>query len=285
MSNQAKSETDVFIKRVAKHPVLGREEEYRLAIRYRRTGDQEAARKLVEANLRLVVKVARAHCFRVSALPDLIQEGTLGLMKAVTKYDPDRGLRLSTYAVWWIRAYIHHYNMTNGRLLRVVTTLPQRKLFYSLRREQAKLSASGSPLETAVLAKRLGVKEKDVLEMEERLGARDVTIGETSFESPRGVSGDLPDDRPTPYDALAAHQIRCAVHHKMKSLESSLGEREKVILRQRLTADEPMTLQEVGRRFGISRERARQLEQRLKKHLHEQLASLADATGAEARAA
>lgn len=287
MNNHGTAPTpDDFIKKMGNHPVVDREEEHRLAVLYRETGDAEAARKLVEANLRLVVKVARSSCFRAASLPDLIQEGTLGLMKAVTKYDPDRGLRLSTYAVWWIRAYIHNYNITNGRVMRVVTTLPQRKLFYSLRREQAKLSASGGSAEAGVLAARLGVKEKDVREMEARLSTRDVTIDMTaSSDSVRGGSGDLTDEGPGPDEALEQEEVRRAVNNKMQAIEGSLDEREKMILRQRLTADEPMTLQEVGRRFGISRERARQLEQRLKKHLQSHLASLADVAPASARAA
>ena len=151
MVHPGRPATDSFIKRLTKQPVLGRVEERRLALLYRDTGDKSAARKLVEGHLRLVVKIARGCCVNGSTLPDLIQEGTLGLMKAVTKYDPDRGVRLSTYAGWWIRAYIYQYNMVNGRMVRVVTTLPQRKLFFGLRREQAKMNASGGAVEAGAV--------------------------------------------------------------------------------------------------------------------------------------
>jgi RNA polymerase sigma-32 factor len=275
MTNGEIAVKDGFIKKLGKHPALSREEELRLAIRYRETGDRDAERRLVEGNLRLVVKIARGFCFRSSTLPDLVQEGTLGLMKAVTKYDPDRGLRLSTYAVWWIRAYIHQYNMTNGRMMRVVTTLPQRKLFYSLRKEQARVNATGETADPASLSVRLGVTEKDVIEMSERLNSREVALESSSGDGARNRGADLVDERPAPDEELANRQVRFAVSSLIRRVEATLGEREKVILSRRLTADEPITLRELGQEFGISRERARQLEKRLKEQLQPHLAPLA----------
>jgi RNA polymerase sigma-32 factor len=199
-------------------------------------------------------------------MPDLIQEGILGLMKAVTKYDPARGVRLSTYASWWIRAYIYQYTMANARLVRMVTTYPQRKLFFSLRRERSRMEAHGEAAEPQALAERLRVPVSDVVEMDARLNGKDVTL--------EGASNDLAgaaswggQERSNAEEALAAWQVQRAVRAKMEALETTLDERERAIIAQRLTADEPMTLGEVGRRFGISRERVRQLESRLKKRL------------------
>jgi len=276
MTRDCGTGADGFMRKLKNYPPLNIEDETRLAIEYRDTHDPKLARRLVEGHLRLVVKIARSCCFRASSLPDLIQEGTLGLMKAVTKYDPDRGVRLSTYASWWIRAYVYQYLMVNGRMMRLVTTYPQRKLFFALRREQAKLSAAGEKVEPAILAKKLRVPVKDVVEMEARLSGRDVHLDTSSHdESGRSAFGELTEDRAGPDEALFAGELRRAVRQKMQTLGATLGEREKLILEHRLVADEPITLQEVGRRCGISRERVRQLEKRLKERLQPHLAPLA----------
>lgn len=286
MTRDGGSGADSFMRKLKNYPPLTGEEENRLAVEYRDTQDPKLARRLVEGHLRLVVKIARSCCFRASSLPDLIQEGTLGLMKAVTKYDPDRGVRLSTYASWWIRAYVYQYLMVNGRMMRLVTTYPQRKLFFALRREQAKLSAAGERIEPAILAKKLRVPVKDVVEMEARLSGRDVQLDIVSADEPgRSAAGELTEDRAAPDEVLFARELRRAVRLKMEALGETLGEREKLILEHRLAADEPITLQEVGRRCGISRERVRQLEKRLKERLQPHLAPLAgfdDERGAQA---
>jgi RNA polymerase sigma-32 factor len=279
------SAVESFIRKLKDYKVLDRDEEKRLAILYRQTQDPGVARKLVEGHLRLVVKIARSCCFRTSALPDLIQEGSLGLMKAVTKYDPDRGVRLSTYASWWIRAYIYQYVMINVRMMRLVTTFPQRKLFFALRREQAKLNATGDCVEPKVLAKRLGVSVKDVVEMEARLNGRDVPLDMGTTDEPGRLGGELREDLAGPDELLVARELQEAVRQKIEMLGDSLGEREKLILEHRLVADEPITLQEVGRRCGISRERVRQLEKRLKKRLQPHLGPLTGTVEARAEAA
>jgi RNA polymerase sigma-32 factor len=265
---------ETFIRKLKHYPVLDREEELRLALIYRETRDKDAERRLVEGHLRLVVKIARSCCFRASALPDMIQEGVLGLMKAVKKYDPDRGVRLSTYASWWIRAYIYQYVMVNARVMRLVTTFPQRKLFFALRKEQAKLSIEGDRVEPARLAQSLGVPLDDVIEMDARLSTREVQL-DTSKIDDAGHS-ELKDDRAGPDELVSAQEVQRAIREKMEVLEASLGSRDRLILEQRLAADEPITLQEVGRRCGISRERVRQLEKRLKQRLQTHLRSLTD---------
>jgi RNA polymerase sigma-32 factor len=280
MVNAGSAGFDRFTRQLKQFRPQEPAEERRLAILYRDTGDAAAARKLVEGQLGLVVKIAQRSRYGSTALADLVQEGTLGLMKALTKFDPDRGVRLSTYAAWWIRAYIHQYNMTNGRMVRVVTTLPQRKLFYALRKEQAKLNAAGQPADAQALAKKLNVPEKDVIEMELRLGGREVFLDvDGGTDANRAGATDLAESRPGPEETVAARELQRAVSDKMQAVEMSLGEREKLILNQRLIADDRLTLQEIGARFGISRERARQLEERLKKHLHAQLVGLADLAG------
>lgn len=268
---------------LGRYPRLTCEEEQELARRYREEGDAAAARALVESHLRLVVSIARSCGRGRSAMPDLIQEGILGLMKAVTKYDPARGVRLSTYASWWIRAYIYQYTMANARLVRMVTTYPQRKLFFSLRRERSRMEAHGETAEPQALAARLRVPVSDVVEMDARLNGKDVTL--------EGASNDLAgaaswggQDRSNAEEALAAWQVQRAVRAKMEALETTLDERERAIIAQRLTADEPMTLGEVGRRFGISRERVRQLESRLKKRLQVHLRDVGGAAFGTAEA-
>jgi RNA polymerase sigma-32 factor len=283
MPNNSNGAAASFLRKLKDFPVLDRAEERRLAIHYRDTRDPAAARKLVESHLRLVVTIARSCCFRTAALPDLIQEGNLGLMKAVTKYDPDRGVRLSTYAAWWIRAYIYQYIIANARLMRVVTTFPQRKLFFALRKEEAKLVSAGEAVDPAVLARRLRVPVKDVVEMQARLDRDGIDLDLSAIDQPgraTHMEGAVAAD-----EALAAAELRREVSLTIDALEDVLGQREKLILKERLTADEPISLQEIGRRCGVSRERARQLEQNLKKQLHPYLAPLAEHLDQDARAA
>lgn len=274
MAKEANIGVGHLTARLGHYPRLSSREEQELAKRYRENNDTAAARTLVESHLRLVVSIARTCGRGRSSMPDLIQEGILGLMKAVTKYDPARGVRLSTYASWWIRAYIYQYTMANARVVRMVTTYPQRKLFFSLRRERSRMEAHGEPVEPQALAARLRVPVEDVVEMDARLSGKDVTL--------EGAGGDLAgasswggQERQAADEALASCQMRRAVRQKMEALEQTLDERERAIISQRLTADEPMTLGEVGRRFGISRERVRQLESRLKKRLQVHLRDVA----------
>lgn len=267
--------TKSFTSRLKRYPVLAREEEAKLTQQFHATRDPQAERRLIEGNLWLVLKIARGCCFRAAALPDLIQEGVLGLMKSLEKYDPGRGVRVSTYAAWWIRAYVYQYAMNNLRVMRLVRTVPQRKLFFALRREQAKARALGERCDPAALAARLAVPVEDVIEMEARLSARDVPLSvataadDGAGREPRGA--ELRDDREGPEELASSREVRQAVRRKLDTLIDSLRERERFILEERLTADEPLTLQEVGRRFGISRERVRQLENRLKVYLQNEL--------------
>jgi RNA polymerase sigma-32 factor len=263
--------------------LLTREEETELAVRYRETHDPDLARRLVESHLRLVVKIARDCCSRKNALQDVIQEGCLGLMRAVEKFDPDRGIRLSSYAAWWIRAYVYQYLMANSRMIKVATTFAQRKVFYNLNRESGKLEREGRAGDSKELAARLGVSEKTVVEMRARLGGREVqfetTVAADSGPGHEPIDGRAAPDRP---DEIAEdQQIREAVQKRIVEIADTLDARERAILEERLLADSPITLRDLGDRFGISRERARQLEDRLKKRLRPMLMDLRDEGGGQ----
>jgi RNA polymerase sigma-32 factor len=262
---------------VARDPLLSREEEHELAVRYARTGDRDAAWKLVTANLRLVVKIAREYHRTVFQLLDLVQEGNVGLMQAVKKYDPFRGVKLSTYAAWWIRAYIIRFIMENWRQVKLGTTQAQRKLFFNLARERQKLLARGIDPTPRLLARNLRVDEGDVLEMSARMGGEDV-----SLDAPlRGEDGDsattrldtLEDGSGGADEALGEDQLRRVFREKLGAFAATLTDaREKAIFEGRLLPPEgeaPRTLQEIGARFGLTRERARQIEAKLTSRLRE----------------
>jgi RNA polymerase sigma-32 factor len=249
--------------------VLPPEEEHRLALAYRDHGDSDAAARLVRGNLRLVVKIAEEYGRAGDTLLDLIQEGNLGLVRAVQKFDPARGVRLSSYAAWWIRAYILKYLLSNHRMVRVGTTLAQRRLFYRLRRERERLENAGITAEAGKIAEALQVKETQVVEMEMRLGASEASLDAPVNEESRSSQLDFLSD-----DAAARPDVRVEndeFHVRLKgSLEKFVGSlqgRERDIAERRLLAEEPITLREIGMRYGVSRERARQLEANLKEKM------------------
>ncbi len=255
-----------YMRDVERYPLLSAKEEKELALRYFEGGDLDAARDLVTANLRLVVKIAYDYRQAYKNILDLVQEGNIGLMQAVKKYDPYKGVKLSSYAAWWIRAYMLRFILNNYRLVKVGTTQAQRKLFYNLQKEKAKLSAMGIEPTTEVIAERLNVPEKDVISMDMRLSA-----GDASLDAPVGT----PDGRPVARvelmpsgegavdDMLAeaelGDQFKTTIHEFGQTLEG----KEKKIFEERLLSESPKTLQQLGDDFGVSRERVRQLEKRL----------------------
>jgi len=252
-----------YMAEVQRHRLLTREEENALARRFRDTGDLDAAARLVSANLRLVVKLAHEYHRNPLALLDLIQEGNIGLMQAVKKFDPHRGVKLSTYAAWWIRAYILRYIMDNWKMVKLGTTEAQRKLFFKLRQEQQRLLQQGFEPSPKLLAERLHVTEQDVVEMDQRLGPDEVSI-----DAPVGEDGDttrgerlLPSSSIQAVDErLASEELKQLFRQKLETFGKTLEGKEKYIFDKRLTAEEPMTLQDIGTHFGVSRERARQIE-------------------------
>ncbi len=258
----------VYMHDTKRFPLLSREEEHELAVRLVEEGDSSAARRLVESNLRLVVKIAYEYQRAHQNLLDMVQEGNVGLMQAVSKYDPYRGVKLSSYAAWWIRAYILKFILNNHRLVKVGTTQAQRKLFFNLKKEKDKLEAAGFSADAASIAKALDVREKDVVEMQKRLASPDasfdapLTTGDeggvrTRHDVMEGANADRPDE------AVEDSEFHGLLKEKLSIFADTLEGREERIFRQRWLTDEPMTLQELGDEFGVSRERARQLEKRL----------------------
>ncbi len=256
-----------YMAEVNKHPLLTREEEIELAEKYRATGDVKAAYRLVASNLRLVVKLAHEYHRNPIALLDLIQEGNIGLMQAVKKFDPTRGVKLSSYAAWWIRAYILRYIMDNWKMVKLGTTEAQRKLFFKLRQEQERLTKQGFEVTPKLLAQRLNVTEQDVVEMDQRLGH-----DELSLDAPINPDDDskatradrlLPSNAVGAEESLGNEQLRGLFRSKLDEFAKTINDKERFIFEHRLVADEPMTLQDIGAKWGVSRERARQIESAL----------------------
>ena len=261
-----------YMAEIARHPVLSREEEHELAVRYRETGDVDAAYKLVASNLRLVVKIAHEYRRTAFQLLDLVQEGNMGLMQAVKKYDPWKGVKLSSYAAWWIRAYIIRFVMENWRMVKLGTTQAQRKLFFNLGKEREKLLARGIEPTPRLLAKNLQVEVKDVEEMSARMASEDL-----SLDAP--LRGDEDDSRQSRMDRVAAEgtappdekigdeELRRIFREKLEAFSRTItDEKERFIFENRLLPQDgaaPLTLQEVGDRFKLTRERARQIEAKL----------------------
>jgi RNA polymerase sigma-32 factor len=257
-----------YLAEIRRFPLLGREEEIEIAKRYAKHHDPADAYRLVTANLRLVVKLASEFAHASRNLLDLIQEGNVGLMEAVRNFDPYRGIRFPSYAVWWVRAYIYRFLINNWRLVKIGTTQAQRKLFFNLRKETARLEAEGFTAQPLLLAQRMGVKESEVREMQERMAHSEVSLDQPAREDDAVQLLDvIPDNSDTPEEAAAHDEWRSFAHEKIDQFAATLKDKELEIFRSRLLSEDPPTLQEVGSRFGISRERVRQIESRLKKRL------------------
>lgn len=257
-----------YLAEIRRFALLSREEEHRLAVDYKEYGNVEAAYKLVTANLRLVVMIAREYQKAFKNLLDLIQEGNMGLMEAVKNFDPYRGVRFPSYAVWWIRAYMIRHIMNDWRMVKIGTTQAQRKLFFNLQKEKEKLEAEGLTPGPKLLAQRLNVKEDEVVEMEQRLASRDLSV-----DMPMGDDEEatllhfLPDQKESPEEQIAETQYQQLLRAKMEQFAGALKDKELVIFRERLLNEEPLTLREIGEKYDISRERVRQIEERVKRKL------------------
>ncbi len=263
-----------YLAEVRRFPLLSREEETEIAKRYAEHHDRADAYRLVTANLRLVVKIAMEFSRASRNLLDLIQEGNVGLMEAIKNFDPYRGIRFPSYAVWWIRAYIYRYLINNWRLVKIGTTQAQRKLFFNLRKETERLEVEGFAPPPKQLAQRMGVKESEVREMQERMGQSEVSLDQpvANREETRLLDV-LPDPSRNPEELAAGEEFRAFAREKVEEFTNTLKDKELEIFRSRLLAEEPPTLQQIGERFGISRERVRQIESRLKKRFKEFLKS------------
>lgn len=256
-----------YFREVWKFPILNPEEEYMLARRWREHGDMEAAHKLVTSHLRLVARIAVG--FRGYGLPvsDLVSEGTIGLMKAVKKFEPERGFRLSTYAMWWIKAAITEYILRSWSMVKLGTMAAQKKLFFSLRKIKSNLNIiDGDELtseQTTVLSRKMKVSEREITDMNRRLTARDLSLNAPlSQEEAMEFQDTLVDEASSP-------EIQCRdkeeMGHRMTFLKKAvagLPQRERHIFTERRLKDDPVTLEDLGMHYGISRERVRQLEAR-----------------------
>lgn len=257
-----------YMETIRKYPILDREEEQVLAHRYVNEEDEAAAMTLVNSNLRLVVKIAYEYRTKNSNLLDLIQEGNLGLLRAVRRFDPERGVRVSSYAQWWIRAYILKHLMDNHRLVKVGTTQAQRKLYYNLNKTRDRLRDQGQEPTPKAIARALDVREKDVVEMHLRLNQRDMRLNAPVGEEGSTERGDLmPGDAPMPEDVAASREFRSMFKDRLEAFKSGLEGRDVMIWNERLLSEEPLTLRELAGRFGVSRERVRQLEARIVRNL------------------
>jgi RNA polymerase sigma-32 factor len=261
-----------YMAEIRKYPPLSREEEQRLARLYRDTGDREALFRLITANLMLVVHIALSFRRAAKNLLDLIQEGNVGLLQAIDRFDPDIGVRLPTYAAYWVRAYMVKFLLDNVRLVRVGTTNARRKLLRNLRREKAQLESEGFKVGPRLLAERFGVSEQDVRDVESALESRDLHLDAPVGQDERPASELMADE--TAADAeeeLARRELQQQVEKALAKFRRDLGERDQMLLDRRILSEEPMTLQQIGDHFGTTREAVRQAEARLMGRLREHL--------------
>jgi RNA polymerase sigma-32 factor len=269
-----------YMAELRHHAPISREEEHALAVQWVEEGDVEAARKLVLSNLRLVVKIAMEYRRAWTNTLDLVQEGNVGLMEAVQRYDPYLGVKLSSYAVYWIRAYILKYILDNMRSVRMGTTRAQRKLFFRLNKEKRQLEREGYEAEPRLLAERLDVTEDDVRDMESRLKHPDMSTDAPARrdDADGATYGDnLPGSGPNAEQTVGSAEMRRVFLEQVDKFAKDLAPREKRILHGRLLAAEPLTLAQLGEEFSVSRERVRQLEARLLKEMRAHMeASLVD---------
>lgn len=259
---------NLYIAEINRFPLLTPDEEFALAMRLKKNQDVSAAQKLIVSNLRFVVKIAHEYRNYGFKLADLIQEGNIGLIHAVKKFDPEKGYRLISYAVWWIRAYIQNYLIRSWSIVKIGTTQSQRKLFFKLNQTKRELQTlSKKNPEFSEIATSLGVKDSEVAEMDLRMGARDVSLNEIiNDESDNSHLDFLAYEGDNQEVSLIKNEEKSLVQRNIAGALAHLNERESYIILHRVMADDPKTLQEIGEKYNISRERARQIEkQALKK--------------------
>ncbi|HET6421344.1 MAG TPA: RNA polymerase sigma factor RpoH [Geobacteraceae bacterium] len=252
---------NLYLAEIRRFPVLSHDEEHRLAVKYYEEKDLEAAHTLITSNLRFVVKIAGEYRSYGMKMLDLIQEGNVGLMMAVRKFNPYKGYRLISYAVWWIRAYIQNFIISTWSLLKIGTTQAQKKLFFKLNQARNAIKNMCGEDDAAAVSQALGVKESEFVEMDQRLR------GDYSLDS-EGIDGEgaalidsLADERKNQEEALADFQEAFILEREVAGALDRLNEKERFIIENRVVADEPMTLQEIADRFSVSRERIRQIEE------------------------
>ena len=261
-----------YLARISKIPLLSKQEEYKLAVAYFETKDPEAGRKLIQSNLRFVVKVVAEYSKFSSKVMDLIQEGNVGLIRAVKEFNPYKGARLITYAVWWIRGYIQEYLMKHHSIVRLGTNKKQQKLFYLLQKEKQKLDEYSQAQLLPVLAKQTHTRVQDVEKMKEVVLRKDLSLDQSiGGEKGKSFLDIQADNSYSLYEDLSLKQMSELLKTHLKNMEESFNKKEKAIIKGRLLKDPPMTLQKIADDFSVSREAVRQTEERLIKKLRETL--------------
>jgi RNA polymerase sigma-32 factor len=262
------SPLDAYLAEIRRFTPLSKEDEHAAAVAYHTTKSPDAAYKLVSGSLWLVVKIARDYERVAKNVLDLIQEGNIGLMEAVRNFDPYRGVRFPSYAVWWIRAYIIRYIIANWRMVKIGTTQAQRKLFFNLKKESDRLEREGIYPSTKLLAEKLAVKEGEVIEMSQRLGGSDM-----SFDAPLQDDNEstllsvIPSDGESAEEQLAKKQLQTSLASSVAEFEAGLSDKERQIFKGRVVAEDKLTLQELSDVLSLSKERVRQIENKLRDKL------------------
>ena len=253
-----------YLLEISRYEPLSYEEEQRLARLFRDKQDVNAARKLVTSNLKLVVKIAFLYNKVYSNLMDLIQEGNIGLLQAVKKFDPDRGTRLPTYASWWIKAYIIKFILDNFRIVKVGTTNDRRKILFNLRKERQRLEGQGITVTPKMIAEALEVSEEDVIAVENSIQGQDVSLDEKiSADSNNYYLDTLASTEQLIDEKLAAGELKELIDAKFQEFAATLSKKEQIILQDRLIAEDPLTLQAIADKFGVTREAIRVSEKKL----------------------
>ena len=270
-----KNSLESYLVQINQFPLLTQEEEIKLAVRYRKHSDIEAAHTLITSNLRFVVKVAFEYKSYGVKLLDLIQEGNIGLMMAVKKFDPYKGYRFISYAIWWIRAYIQNFIIKTWSLVKIGTTQAQKKLFYKIGKVRKALESDGeNEKKYELLAHDLDVGKEDIIEMEQRMAARDLSL-DTPFDEGQELThlDLLKEESPNQEEAFAQEEEKKNREHEVQNAMKRLNEKEVYVIKNRIMADEPLTLQEIGDHLNLSRERVRQIESEALKKLKKEFST------------
>lgn len=254
----------LYLREISQYPLLTPEEEKSLTWQYYKDKDPDAALKLVVSNLRLVVKIAlEYHKMLYFNLLDLIQEGNVGLMQAVRKFDPRRGIRLMSYAQFWIRAYILKYIINNYKLVKVGTTQNQRKLFFNLKKARESLEKLGFDPQPKLLADTLNVKESEVIEMDRRLSSSEISLDTPIGDDQKSLHNIFPSQDESVEVSLAREELKEFMKQKAEAFQETLSDKERMIWNDRIMAESPASLQSIGDRLGVTKERVRQIEKKI----------------------
>jgi len=267
-----KNSMESYLAQINQFPLLTRDEEFKLAVKYRKYNDIESAQQLITANLRFVVKVAFEYKSYGVKLQDLIQEGNIGLMMAVKKFNPYKGYRFISYAIWWIRAYIQNFIIKTWSLVKIGTTQAQKKLFYKIGKVRKALESGGADEKKYErLARDLDVAKEDIIEMEQRMSSRDLSL-DTPFDEGQELTHLelLREDSLNQEEAIAQEEEKKIREREVQNAMKRLNEKEGYVIKNRIMAEEPLTLQEIGDHLKLSRERVRQIESEALKKLRKE---------------